>query len=436
MHRTDLELILLADAPEALVEVCGITLLERLLRMAQRLDFPRTRVISATPEVIKGELARPSWPRDKIVVDIVGRPAGPVTPEMLPGMSGLTGVTRWLVVPAALYCDARLLAALAGKSSPSVLIDSQPPETARPLLERAAPTTKGKLCGPALLTRDFLTALAPGTPLFDQLRERLDSGTVEAVDAATEPDYIVSMRRHLRPLCFPAPSRDQLKLAERIVLNTAQNGTLDLPAYAHGITETWIIARLCKTRVSPNQITLAGFAIGGSATLAFATGHVGIGIILALIFGVVDGLDGKQARTKVEMTERGEWEHKLDYAIENSWWAAIAFHLWRSHQLPGAFYFFWLLVGAHLLDALVKQRAKKLTGRLMDDVGPLDRAFRLIGARRNIYVWVLALGICLGHLAQTYAVICWWAVITLLVHLLRFIWILRSVERRPGDARV
>jgi 1L-myo-inositol 1-phosphate cytidylyltransferase / CDP-L-myo-inositol myo-inositolphosphotransferase len=435
MHHTDLDLILLADAPEALVEVCGITLLERLLRVAQRLDFPRALVISATPAVIKGELARLSWPRDRIVVEIVGRPAGPITPEMLLGKDRSAGGTRCLVVPAALYCDARLLVALADKSSPFVLIDSQPPETARSLLEGMAQTGKGKLCGPSLLTRDFLTILAPARPLFDQLRERFDSGTIEGIDAATEPDYIVNMRRHMRPLCFPAPSRDQLKLAERIVLNTAQKGALDLPAYVHGVIENWVILRLCKTRVSPNQITLAGVAIGFSATVAFATGHVGIAIILALIFGVVDGLDGKQARTKVEMTERGQWEHKVDYVIENSWWAAIAFHLWRSMQLPGAFYLLGVLVAAHSLDAFVKQRAKKLTGRSMDDVGPLDRAFRLIGARRNIYVWMLALGICLGNLAQTYVAICGWAVITLLFHLLRFIWIGRTSHGARPDPR-
>ena len=58
MNRADTQIILLADAPSALVELCGITLLERLLRILQRLDGTRALVISATPEAIRGEVAR------------------------------------------------------------------------------------------------------------------------------------------------------------------------------------------------------------------------------------------------------------------------------------------------------------------------------------------------------------------------------------------
>src|SRR5207253_1350387 len=96
---------------------------------------------------------------------------------------------------------------------------------------------------------------------------------------------------------------------------------------------------------------------------------------------------------KIETTERGKGEHRLDYLIENAWWATIAFHLWRSGQFPNAFYFLTLLVGSHLLDEFAKRRAKMAKGRLLDDVEPFDRAFRLIAARRNVYVWMLAGGL-------------------------------------------
>jgi len=45
-------------------------------------------------------------------------------------------------------------------------------------------------------------------------------------------------------------------------------------------------------------------------------------------------------------------------------------------------------------------------GRLLDDVAPFDRAFRLIAARRNVYVWILACGFLLGAFPQSYAIIC------------------------------
>ncbi len=203
-----------------------------------------------------------------------------------------------------------------------------------------------------------------------------------------------------------------------------------MPAYIHAPIETAIISLLCKTRITPNQITIAGFIIGCSATVAFAVGRIGLGILAALIFGIVDGLDGKQSRVKIEMTERGKWEHHLDYLIENSWWLAIAFHLWRSGQFPNAFYFLALLIASHLLDEFAKRRVKIARGRLLDDVTPFDRAFRLIAARRNVYVWTLACGFLLDALPQSYGIMCGWAAFSAAVHLVRSIWICDGAVRR------
>ena len=61
--------ILTADAPEALIELCGVNLLERLLRILQRLGFRRAIVFSTTPEIVGAELAKRSWAREQIIVD-------------------------------------------------------------------------------------------------------------------------------------------------------------------------------------------------------------------------------------------------------------------------------------------------------------------------------------------------------------------------------
>ncbi len=411
--------ILVADAPGALMELCGVNLLERLFRILQRLGFRRAIVFSTTPEIVGVELAKRSWAREQITAHLVPRGIGPLTAQLLLEQSPSE---RFLIVPANIYCDARLLAALCAKDSPAALVDSNPPEIARSLIRNP--------CGPALVTRDFLFALSPAAPFFEELKNKTDNRKIDTVDAAAEDDYIVTMRRRVRPVCFPAPPEQNRRVAERIILDSAQNGTLDLPAYFHAPIETGIISLLCKTRITPNQITIAGFIIGGGTTAAFAVGRVGLGILAALIFGIVDGLDGKQSRVKIEMTERGKWEHYLDYLIENSWWAAIAFHLWRSGQFPNVFYFFALLIGSHLLDEFAKRRAKMAKGRLLDDVTPFDRAFRLIAARRNVYVWILACGFLLDAFPQSYAIICGWAAVSAAVHLVRSVWICDSAVRR------
>ena len=411
--------ILVADAPDALTELCGVNLLERLLRILQRLGFRSAIVFSTTPVIIGAELAKRSWAREQITVHLASGPIGPLTPQHVLEQSPSE---RFLVVPANIYCDARLLAALCAKDSSAVLVDSNPPKFARSLIRNP--------CGPALVTRDFLSALSPAAPFFEELKSKVDAGRIDIVDAAGQDDYVVNMRRRVRPVCFSAPAGQNYRVAERVILDSAQNGTLDLPAYIHGPIETAIISLLCKTRITPNQITIGGFFIGCSATAAFALGRVGLGILAALIFGIVDGLDGKQARVKIETTERGKWEHHLDYFIENSWWAAIAFDLWRSGQFPNVFYFFALLVGSRLLHEFAKRRATMAQGRLLDDVAPFDRAFRLIAARRNVYVWILACGFLLDAFPQSYAVICGWAAVSAAVHLMRSIWICHGAVRR------
>jgi phosphatidylglycerophosphate synthase len=416
--------ILVADAPEALVELCGVSLLERLLRILQRLGFRRAFVFSTTPEIVGAEVAKQSWAREQITAHLVSGAIGPLTPQLVLEQSPSDG---FLIVPANIYCDARLLAALCTRDSSAALVDSNPPEFARSLIRNP--------CGAALVTKDCLSAFSSTVPFFEQLRERIDNRKIDIVDAAVQDDYIVSMRRRVRPFCFPAPAEQNRRLAERIILDSAQKGTLDLPAYVHAPIETRIISLLCKTRITPNQITIAGLITGCSATAAFVLGYTGLGILAALIFGIVDGLDGKQSRVKIETTERGKWEHHLDYVIENSWWATIAFHLWRSGQFPNVFYFFALLVGSHLLDEFAKRQVKVVKGRLLDDLTPFDRTFRLIAARRNIYVWVLACGLLLEAFPQSYAIICGWAAFSAAVHLVRSIWICNARRQRVINSR-
>jgi len=380
--------ILVANAPEALIELCGVNLLERLLRILQRLGFRSAIVFSTTPGIVGAELAKRSWARDQINAHVVSDPIGPLTSQLVLEHSPSD---RFLIVPASIYCDARLLAALCAKDSSAALVDSNPPEFAQPLIRNP--------CGPAFVTRDFLSALSPAAVFFEELKYKTDNRQIDIVDAAEEDDYIVRMRRRVRPLCFSAPPEQSRRVAERVIL------------------------------------TLGGFVIGCSATAAFVGGRVGLGILAALIFGIVDGLDGKLSRVKIETTERGEWEHHLDYLIENSWWLAIAFHLWRSGQFPNVFYFLALLIASHLLAEFAKRRVKIAKGRLLDDVAPFDRTFRLIAARRNVYVWVLGCGFLLGAFPQSYAIICGWAAVSAAVHLTRSVWICNALRRRVVDSR-
>src|SRR5215510_12173476 len=89
--------ILIADAPEALTGLCGVNLLERLLRILQRLGFRRAIVFSGTPDVIGAELARRSWARKEISAELVPGAAKPPLTARLFLEHG--EADRFLIVP-------------------------------------------------------------------------------------------------------------------------------------------------------------------------------------------------------------------------------------------------------------------------------------------------------------------------------------------------
>src|SRR5215475_2119238 len=330
------ECVILADSPGALAELCGISLLERLLRTLQRCGIKRATVLSSAPEAVANELARPSWARSGLDVTLRTLPSRPVKLEQIIDIwpRNSQRAPLLLVVPADSVFDPRLLRALVSKDTPAALVDSG---VRRPnlqtLIASAPDTPRGKLCGPALL--DYEWASTRHGPLEQVLYDSLADRSLPALDVSAQPLYYVTMRRKLRPYWFPVPSLANQKLAKGVLFDSIQKGTLDIPALLHAPIETFLISRLCKTRITPNQLTLLCSATAWVATFLFAAGHIGWGLVLALVVGVIDGLDGKQARLKVETTRHGKIEHWFDAVFEMSWWLALAWYFHVSGQLPG-----------------------------------------------------------------------------------------------------
>lgn len=406
--------VLLADE-QSFVQLCGISLLERSLRILQRLGFTHVNILALEPALINRHLAAPSWARSEITFEVLDHLSQPFAKD-----------TMTLLLRGDFYHDSRLLQALCAQQTATLLMDSSPPLSLQPLLARECRTSVGYACGAAIVPTRALTLRAPASEVFPRFAEAVQRGEMQFMDVSELPTYLVNLRRHLRPLWFPAPAPSDRRLAENFLLDAAQNGTLDLPAKVHAPIETWIIARLCRTSITPNQITLFTATISAGVTAFFATGHLLAGTLLALAVGVLDGLDGKQARVKVETTPLGKREHALDYVLELSWWSALAFHFASSGAVPNALLLLALLVGSDLIDRFAKKLAKEKTGRNLDDLAPIDRFVRLLGGRRNIYVWMLAAGLMLGAPDQAFRWLCYWGAGTAAVHLLRVVWLRRS----------
>ena len=268
--------------------------------------------------------------------------------------------------------------------------------------------------------------------LEDALFDGLDQRAVAPLDVDREPFYDSTLRRKLRPFWFVAPSAETKQLAERNLLNSTQKGALDIPAWLHAPVERFLVSYLCRTSITPNQLTFFCNVVAWIATILFATGHLAPGIVIALIVGVLDGLDGKQARLKVETTKRGKLEHWFDGIFEWSWWTALAYQFQVSGQLSGAFRYWLLLVVAEVIDGVAKGAVLFTTGKLIDELNNFERIIRLVGGRRNVYVWTLAIGILFGAPAKAFVAMVCLEVITAAVHLPHAAWTVYKTRRKSA----
>jgi 1L-myo-inositol 1-phosphate cytidylyltransferase / CDP-L-myo-inositol myo-inositolphosphotransferase len=251
---------------------------------------------------------------------------------------------------------------------------------------------------------------------------------------AAEPLYYAPLNRELRPYWFPAPAPDRAELAKQVLLDSAQKGTLDFPATVHGPIETFFISHLCETPITPNQLTILTNIGAWSATFLLATGRLGWGLALALIVGVLDGLDGKQARVKVETSKSGKLEHWFDAIFEISWWVAIAYYFQRSGRLPDAFRYLALLLFAQAIDGVLKSGVRFAAGRSIEELGMFERILHFISGRRNIFVWLLTIGFLLGAPNKAFIIMAWLALGTTILHLPRAIAVF-SRFRKTGKPR-
>jgi phosphatidylglycerophosphate synthase len=418
--------IVAADTSAALVRLNGISVIERLLRTLDRCGIETATIVIGRDEQIGAGLRGSGRHRPRLKV-VVRHGSGSLTSAVIAELWP-KDVDSVLFTRGDMVFDPRLLQQLLGCAQTTVLVDGAVPDRLRPLTGDAADTVKGQFCGAALITREWFHDRAGGAaqelPFSQLLVDSVNNELCDALDVATLPTYSGELRREMRPFWFPAPTAETQTTAEKIVIRAAQKGSQDLPALIHAPLENCLVRQLAQWPITPNQLSVVTNVVAWTATLLFVTGHLYFGLALAVIVGVLDGLDGKQARVKVETSAGGKLEHWFDGAFEWSWWAALTWHFRSTAELPAAVSYLLLLVAAELVDAVAKGMVLFRCGRLIDEIAPFDRFVRLFGGRRNIYVWILVIGALLGIPARAFVIMAWWEAATAAVHVPRAVWIL------------
>jgi phosphatidylglycerophosphate synthase len=250
------------------------------------------------------------------------------------------------------------------------------------------------------------------------------------IEISTLPTYSSELRRSLPVYWYRVRSTADRDEVARMLVEASGKGRQDLPAMLiNAPIEKAIMRRLAQTRVTPNQITALGNVLAYGVAALLATGHFVAGAMLGMVVGVVDGLDGRQARVQVRTSPMGRAEHLLDKIYEVLWIAALAYGLSAGFRADGYWQALLVWTAAYLADTGAYDLVKWNTGRSLDEASDVDRWIRLVAGRRNIYTCVLLAGAVAGFPGGAFQAIVWWSVATACVHWLRAATVLRRAHR-------
>lgn len=254
------------------------------------------------------------------------------------------------------------------------------------------------------------------------LKEVIGKGKAVLKDVSKMPTYLPDRRREVEIMWRPVAEKSETDKATKALIATAQKSVLDWPArWVHPPFENFLVEQLCPFPVSPNFITLVTFVLGIWITYLFATGEMLLGLAGTLVIGVLDGVDGKLARTKMMQTRIGELEHILDKIVEYSWYFGIAWYLSgvEGNALPWALSA--IIVTFAWAEVVQGEFFRRLTGKQLDDAGDFERKFRIIGARRNTQIWAFIPFALTDTWLLGFGFVAFYAAITFFVAQARFI---------------
>jgi phosphatidylglycerophosphate synthase len=199
----------------------------------------------------------------------------------------------------------------------------------------------------------------------------------------------------------------ELRLARSLRHETSNTDTLLARLLDRRLS--WRISlRLARTRIAPNQVTVANTCIGLACALLFAIPSYGWRLLASILFlasTTIDGIDGELARLQMRETE---WGGRLDVITDNivhvAIFAGVFVGVYRDSTNP---IFLWLLplqLGGFALAALSTFMAFRIRGpqaekwiEQVERVSGRDFAYLLIGFalfnRLEWFCWGTAFGI-------------------------------------------
>lgn len=189
------------------------------------------------------------------------------------------------------------------------------------------------------------------------------------------------------------------------------------------------LVRFCAGRaITPNQVTWVSLALTLVAGYLFYLGHFGWGLLAAWIMTLLDTVDGKLARVRVEASKLGHlFDHGIDLVSPPFWYLLWAMGLTHWGLEANLSLIATLIFSGYIAGRLAELAFQKICGGSLFAWRPFDSWFRLVTARRNPCLIILTTALLLGSpWIGLWGVIVW----TLLTTLVLWVRLAQALEAR------
>ena len=245
----------------------------------------------------------------------------------------------------------------------------------------------------------------------------------ETLDAETAELSYAELRKRERPFVLPLDPADP-EPVERAAYDAAYKGVTDvLTLYLWRRAAFYLTRWAARAGLSPNFVTLIGGILCVLAFFLFWRGEYWWGVLSGFAFMVLDTVDGKLARVTGASSKWGEaFDHGIDLIHPPFWWWAWEHGLaayGRPLEPLTATMVLWAIIGGYVAQRMIEGLSIKRFGIEIHIWKPIDSRFRLITARRNPNMVILAAALLVGRPDTGLVLVAWWTLVSLIFHAVR-----------------
>lgn len=246
-------------------------------------------------------------------------------------------------------------------------------------------------------------------------------------------DYDATLRRSQPPMLERLEAGRAAALEDNLY-GDAYKGVTDLVTKWLWPRPAKRLVRLCAAwNISPNQVTSVSFLLVVASGLLFYWGEFALGLLSGWIMTLLDTVDGKLARVRVQSSYFGHlFDHGIDLIHPPFWYLLWALGLTQVGESIDVGLVATLIFTGYIAGRFAELAFEQACGGSLFAWRPFDSWFRLVTARRNPCLIILTLALMLDAPVAGLWGVAVWTVSTSVVLWLRVLQALPARWRRGG----